>query len=387
MNVHRFIAGRLRFEGRIVTVSVAVSFLVMIIAVSVSSGFRREIRRGLADVAGDIRLTTASMDFLSEDDPLPDNLSWRPALDSIKGIRSVTPVIYRAGIIKNGDRIHGVLFKGVPSSDSLSLQVSIPSRLASILGAREGDKLLTYFVGEKIKARKFTVKEIYHSGLEMDDALIVHASYEDMRRLNGWKEGEMSAMEIALDDRYETPMAIDDKNGEVGTLVLLSSQDGEPAIVASSVVERFPQLFDWLNLIDVNVFLILALMTIVAGFNMISGLLILLFRNISTIGILKAMGMSDKGISSVFLRVSSTLVLKGMAVGNGIAILVCLLQDKTHLLKLDPENYFVAFVPMHINVAAILLADLLSYLVIMGLLQLPCMFISKVDPAKTVRSA
>jgi len=387
MNVNRFIAGRLRFEGKIVTVSIAVSFLVMIISVSVSSGFRREIRRGLADVAGDIRLTTASMDFLSEDDPMPDNLSWRAPLDSIKGIRSLTPVIYRAGIVKNRDRIHGVLFKGVPSSDSLSLQVSIPSRLAEILGTNQGDKLLTYFVGEKVKARKFTVKDIYHSGLEMDDALIVYASYEDMRRLNGWEEGEMSALEISLDDRYETPSAIEDKNGEVGSLVLLSSKDGEPAIVASSVVERFPQLFDWLNLIDVNVFLILALMTIVAGFNMISGLLILLFRNISTIGILKAMGMTDKGISSVFLRVSSSLVLKGMAIGNGIALLLCLLQSWTHLLKLDPENYFISFVPMHVNIPMILLADVLSYLVIMGLLQLPCMFISKVDPAKTVRSA
>lgn len=387
MNVHRFIASRLRFEGKIATVSIAVSFIVMIIAVSVSSGFRREIRRGLADVAGDVRLTTASMDFLTETDPIPGDLSWMPALDSVVGVRSVTPVIYRAGIIKNGDKIHGVIFKGVPSSDSLSLQVSIPSRLASILGTGPGDKLLTYFVGEKVKARKFTVREIYHSGLEMDDALIVYASYEDMRRLNGWEEGEMSAMEVSLYDRYETPSAIEDKSGEIGTLALLSSKDGEPAIVASSVVERFPQLFDWLNLIDVNVLLILTLMTIVAGFNMISGLLILLFRNISTIGILKAMGMTDKGISSVFLRVSSTLVLKGMAVGNAIALLLCLLQSWTHVLKLDPENYFVSYVPMHVNVPMILLADAISYLVIMGLLQLPCMFISKVDPAKTVRSA
>jgi lipoprotein-releasing system permease protein len=126
-------------------------------------------------------------------------------------------------------------------------------------------------------------------------------------------------------------------------------------------------------------------MTVVAGFNMISGLLIMLFENISTIGLLKALGMNDKAISKVFLSSAAVLVLKGMLVGNVIALAFAAVQSWTHLLKLDPANYFVSFVPVKINAGAVFLADIVSFIVIMLLLLIPTMFISKVDPAKTVR--
>ena len=144
-------------------------------------------------------------------------------------------------------------------------------------------------------------------------------------------------------------------------------------------------MFSWLDLIDFNVFFILLLMTVVAGFNMISGLLIMLFENISTIGLLKSVGMKDKAIAKVFLSTSSVLLLKGMAIGNALALLFCLIQDRTHLLKLDPENYFVSFVPVHVDMGTILLADAISFAVILVLLTIPSLFISKVDPADTVR--
>ena len=155
--------------------------------------------------------------------------------------------------------------------------------------------------------------------------------------------------------------------------------------MAVSSVSRYPQLFDWLDLIDFNVLFILILMTIVAGFNMISGLLIMLFENISTIGLLKALGMTDRAISKVFLSSAAVLVLKGMAIGNALGLVFCALQSTTHLLKLDPENYFVSFVPVNIDLGAVLLADVASFVVIMLLLLVPTLFISKVDPAQTVR--
>ena len=132
--------------------------------------------------------------------------------------------------------------------------------------------------------------------------------------------------------------------------------------------------------------MILVLMTIVAGFNMISGLLILLFRNISTIGTLKSMGMTDRAISEVFVRVAANLVLKGMLIGNAIALLLCLVQGTTHFIRLNPDNYFVSFVPVHVNPWLIIGADLASFLVILLFLLLPSLFISRVDPAKTVRA-
>ena len=387
MNASRFIASRLRFKGKIAVISVAVSFLVMIVAVSVSSGFRREIRAGVSSISGDVQLTPNSLNYVNEDDPVSARPSYLPAVESRAGVHSITPVVYRAGIIKQGEEIQGVLFKGVPDrKDTVSLGVSIPSRLSELLGLQVGDKMLTYFVGERIKVRRFVVTEVYPSIIESDESLLVLASIGDLQRLNGWEEDEVSALEVTLDQAYKSPNAIENLSTMIGTVAMLRSTDAEDPTVVTSVIRKYPQLFNWLNLIDFNVLLILALMTVVAGFNMISGLLILLFRHISTIGTLKSMGMTDRDISSVFLRVSSHLVLKGMLIGNALALLFCLVQGTTHLLKLDPANYFVSFVPVSVNLPMILMADAVSYAVIMLLLLIPCLFISKVDPARTVRA-
>jgi lipoprotein-releasing system permease protein len=150
-------------------------------------------------------------------------------------------------------------------------------------------------------------------------------------------------------------------------------------------VSRYPQLFNWLTLIDFNVGIILILMIIVAGFNMISGLLIMLFEHISTIGLLKSIGMTDRAIAKVFLSSSAVVVAKGMAVGNALALLFCLIQDTTHLLRLNPENYYVSHVPVEVNLGAVLTADAIAFVAIMILLLIPCFFISKVDPSQTVR--
>ena len=387
MGAPSFIAGKLRFKGKIAMVSIAISFLIMILAVSVSSGFRREIRSGVASISGDVQLTSADMNYLSEEtsvSAVPPSLG---AIDSVRGVTSIIPVVYRAGIVKKDDVIHGVIFKGVPQQDSLSgLGVSIPSRLSDLLGIKAGDDLQAYFVGERVKVRKFNVKSVYNSLVDADDNLMVFASLEDMQRLNGWDEDEVSALEVMLDDRYRQAALMKAKTDEIGFLALERAGTYDDAFVATSAVDRYPQLFDWLNLIDFNVVAILILMTIVAGFNMISGLLILLFQNISTIGTLKAMGMTDKSIASVFLRVSSNLVLKGMAIGNLLALAFCAIQGSTHLLKLNPDNYFISFVPVSVNIPMIILADIVAYAAIMLLLLIPTLFISKVDPAQTVRT-
>lgn len=386
MDASRFIASRLRFKGKLPMVSIAVSYLVMIIAVSVSSGFRREIRTGVSSISGDIQLTPSTLNFIDENDPISSRPSYLGAIDSLKGVSAVTPAVYRAGIVKTDGDIHGVLFKGVPSRDTARLGVCIPSRLSEMLGLDIGDKMLTYFVGERVKVRKFTVTGVYPSLVDVGQAQIVYTSLHDLQRLNEWDEDEVSALEITLEDEYKAPSRIEMLNDRIGTIALSRSLGWDDCSVATSVMKRYPQLFDWLNLIDFNVMIILVLMTIVAGFNMISGLLIMLFRSISTIGILKSMGMTDRNIAAVFLRVSSNLVLKGMAVGNAVALLFCFVQDKFHLIRLNPENYFVPFVPVSVNLPKIIVADLVSYAVIMLLLLIPCMFISRVDPARTVRS-
>jgi len=240
-------------------------------------------------------------------------------------------------------------------------------------------------VGESVKARQFTVTSVYDALVEADDKLVVYADISDLQRVNGWNASEVSCLEILLEDDMRNESDIESANDRIGTLINAYSSDDEESVIASSSVSSYPQLFDWLSLIDFNVLLILILMTIVAGFNMISGLLIMLFENISTIGLLKSLGMTDGAISKVFLSSSAILVAKGMLAGNALAILFCIIQDTTKVLRLNPENYFVSFVPVKMDFGMILTADILAFVLIMLLLLIPCLFISKVDPADTVR--
>ncbi len=386
MQASRFIARRIRFNGSVAMVPIAISFLVMIMAVSISSGFRHAIRDGIADMTGDIGILPAGQGLSGEERPAVLSAPMLEEIRSFPGIREVRPVAVRSGIVKQGDVIHGVLVKGVPGyGDTVSLGVSIPRRLSEITGLREGDEMLTYFVGEKVKVRKFRVREVVSDGgLALNENLIVKARIEDVRRLCDWEGDACSSYELVLDPSARSrAKAVSD---EIGTRLMFSPEECDQRLMTVTSRNRYPQIFDWLDLLDFNVLFILILMTLVAGFNMISGLLILLFRNISTIGLLKTLGMTDRSIAAVFLRASSSLVLKAMAIGNGVAFLLCLLQSTTHLLKLNPENYVVSFVPVHLDIPMILAADLAAYGAIMLLLLIPSLFISRVDPAQTVKA-
>ena len=164
---------------------------------------------------------------------------------------------------------------------------------------------------------------------------------------------------------------------QLGVCLLNSGTPEEDNLYVTASPRAYPQVFDWLELLDFNVFTILILMTVVAGFNMISGLLILLLRNISTIGTLKTMGMDNKAVGGVFVRVGAGVVLKGMLIGNALALLFCLIQGTTHLIPLDPANYFVSYVPVHVNLPWILAADVLAFLAILAMLWLPALYVSK----------
>lgn len=386
MTTEKFISRRLGFKGKMAIIAIAVSFFVMIVAVAVSGGFRQEIRNGVSSITGDVLLTGSDFNYYSEDTPVSSSPSYLGELEAVRGVESISGAIYRAGIIKAGDDIHGVLFKGVEDFGDSTLLARIPSKLSELLKLQPGDEMLSYFVGEKVKARKFKVEEVYESLVETDESLIVYVPLDDLRRVNGWEEGQVSALEVRLGDEYKSRRAIKEKTSEIGTICLMSATEEEDGMIATASVDKYSQLFDWLDLIDFNVVAILLLMTVVAGFNMISGLLIMLFRNISTIGTLKALGMADKSIAGVFLLVSARIVAMGLAIGNALALLFCLIQGKTHLLKLNPENYFVSFVPVSVDLPLIITADIISFILIMLLLLIPSLFIAKVDPAQTVKA-
>ena len=385
MDASFFIASSLHFKGKVAMVCVAVSFFVMIVAVSISSGFRDELRSNISEISGDVLLSAPDLNIMKETDPVDASDPCLSYVESSDLVSEVVPVVWRAGIVKQGDAMHGVVMKGIPSgvSDSVSLGVSIPRKLAQASGLNVGDRMLTYFIGEDMKVRQFNVVAVHDALVETDDRHVVYASLSDMQRLNGWNPEQVSAVEVHLADGLDSEEDIVAATAEIGFIVNAYREDED--IVATSSVSRYSHLFSWMSLIDFNVGIILLLMTIVAGFNMISGLLILLFENISVIGLLKSLGMNDKAISKVFLAASARLVGMGMAVGNVLALTFCILQDMTHVLKLNPENYYVSFVPVDVDFGMVLMADAVSFVVIMLLLLIPCLFISKVDPAQTVR--
>ena len=384
MQAGGFIARRLRVKEKMAVVAIAISFFVIIIAVAISAGFRREIRGGVSAVTGDILLTGPSADLTGGADPVrtPARLQ---ELAGVRGVERIEPVIYSAGILKIGDDIQGALFKGT-AADTVSMGVRIPSTLATRFGLQAGDDLTAWFVGEKTKVRKWHVLSVYESPMATEAGQLLYVPIGDLRRLHEWAEDESSLLEVAVDPRFRDRAALAERTSELGWRATALAGADEDPLRAVAATERFPQLFDWLDLIDFNVYAILLLMTVVAGFNMISGLLILLFRHVSTIGTLKTLGMGDRAVAGVFLRVGARSAAFGMAAGNALALLFCLVQGTTHWIKLNPENYFVSYVPVHVNLPGILLADAAAFAGILLLLLIPTLFISRVDPARTVKA-
>jgi len=372
-------------------IAIAVSFFIIIVAVAVSAGFRNVIRDGVAAMTGDVRIQPYVSGTGEDPVSMPAQLPSQEKLLALPGVVGIEPIAVRAGIVKNGDIIHGVVVKGIPGQagndvtdgpDRPSLAVSIPHRLSEITGLGIGDDMVTYFVGEKVRVRKFHITAIHRDLVEVDDNLLVYANLADIQRLNGWDEGQVSCLDVTLNEQASRK----ELAGAIGHILATSGHEQEDGLYVTSSEDSYQQIFDWLTLLDFNVLVILVLMTVVAGFNMVSGLLIMLLRNIPTIGTLKTLGMSDGAIGRLFIRIGARAVLKGMLIGNALALLFCLVQGTTHLIPLDPANYFVSWVPVHINLLWVILADAAAFAGILALLWLPSRVVASIDPAKTVKA-
>ena len=363
-------------------IAIAVSFFVIIVAVAVTSGFRHAIREGVAQLTGEIRIAPRSSEEQST--PMPLHLPSEEAILALPGVQALVPAVVRAGIVKQGETVHGVLVKGVPEmpdqvghdeesavmagTDRPSLPVSIPRRLSEITGLGAGDAITIYFVGEKVRVRKFTVTEVHQDLLELDDNLLVYAHLEDLQRLNGWSEDQVSCLDIRVNPDMPREQVEKLALG-VSTLLLDSGHPEEEDLLVSTASASYPQVFDWLTLLDFNVLIIL-----------------MLLRNVSTIGTLKTLGMDNGAIGRLFVTIGAKAVLKGMLVGNALALLFCLIQSTWHLIPLNPAHYFVCWVPVHVNVLWMLAADAIAFLGILALLWLPSRVIARIDPAATVKA-
>jgi len=380
-------------------VSVAISILVMILAVAISDGFKREIKNKATGFSGEILLHSPGVDVTTDQYPVNATPSFMDSLISMGNVSTVTPYAYRTGIIKKEDAIQGVLLKGVDNSfdwsffetslsegqlpetsDTLKVpQLMMSKRLSGMLGFSVGDRVLVYFIDEAVKVRQFVLSGIYDAQLEDLDQSLLVTGLSFVQDVNGWDGNEVSGLEVKLLNHK----FLDRSASEIESLIENAPVD--ESYFVTKVDELFPHLFDWLRLLDFNVLVIMLLMIFVAGFNMISGLLILLFEKTSMIGVLKSLGMRDSAIHKIFLSRAMVLVFWGMIAGNGIAIVLARVQSLYKLIPLDPANYFVDHVPIYMNWGKLLVLNIASVVLIAMLLMIPSLFISKVSPDKTLR--
>jgi len=410
MNLNLFLAnkigskadstGRLSRTGTVISVvSVALSIAVIIVAVAVSNGFRSEIGNKARGFAGDVVLAEPGLEITSESGPVPADLSYRNKLEELPFVERVSPVAYKQGILKTDNEIGGLLLKGVDSTynmefygeflregrlpnlggKSISNEIILSGRVADMLHFKVGDRVVAYFVGEQVRVRSFTLVGIFDAQLEQLDKFLAIGDIRHISRLNGWGNG-VSGFELFLEkEAGEKEMAA------IEDVIFGNQKETDTPLVPTSLQDKYYVLYDWLHLLDLNVFIILALMIAVAGFNMVSGLLIMLFERISQIGLLKSMGMTNRAVAGIFLTKSSMVVLRGMLWGNAIAVLLCLVQKHFGVISLNPDNYFVSSVPIEFSLAWILAMNLIAFAAIMLIMLLPCHFISRIDPASTMR--
>lgn len=408
MSAERFIATKLakggerwsRTSNTIAWISVGLSVAIMIVAIAVVAGFKQEIRSRVTGFMGSVLLVQPGQAPINELYPFQENLSYRERLEKEPDVTSLSGVAWRSGLIKTETDIDGLYFKGVDSLYNLdffrdclvegelpdyhgriSNDILLSRPTAQKLGFNVGDDVVAYFIGDEVKVRKFKLCGLYEAGLEEIDTRMALADRRHVQRLNGWAGDEVSSIEI----RLKPGASIERMTDRVEALIFAYADEDDTALFVTHVKKLYGHLFDWLALLDFNVLMILALMVVVAGFNMISALLIILFEKISTIGLLKALGMTSREVGKVFLLRAWNLVAKGMLWGNVAGIAVCLVQHYTKLIKLDPGSYFVSSVPIHLSIGQLLLLNLSAAALLMLLISLSTRFISRISPDRTMR--
>ena len=323
-------------------------------------------------------------------------------LRKINGVKHVQKFAMTQGILKTEKDFLGVVFKGVDEkydttfihdnllegyiptfSSSASKQKILLSKLmADKLQLHAGESVYAYFIGnDNVRARKFTIAGIYQTNLKKFDEILCFTDLYNAVKINGWKEDQVTGAELTVNNFEE----INQTEETIIALVNRTSDKYHNTYSSATIQESNPQIFSWLDLLDLNVWIILILMICVAGFTMISGLLIIILERTNMIGVMKALGARNKVIRHTFLWFAVFIIGKGMLWGNILGIGIVTLQKLTGLIKLDPATYYVDIVPVEINIPMILLINICTLIVSVFVLIAPSYLISHIHPAKSMR--
>ncbi|MBP6230365.1 MAG: ABC transporter permease [Paludibacteraceae bacterium] len=412
MNVALFIARKLQFGNkdkknapnpsiRIAIIGIALGLAVIIISVAIVTGFKQEIQGKVIGFGSHIQVTSLSNNTTYDTPPIifPDSLIQ--SLKGVEGVKHVQRFSTKPAIIKTDNEFQGIVIKGIDNQfnwdffaknlvagttlqladSTTSNDVIISEALATTLQLKVGDDFLCYFVKDNIRARKFKIKGIYNSHFSDFDKLFVLADMRHIQRLNGWEEEEITGVEILVTDYGK----LDEITESVFRKTANRFEENGNTYYTRSIKQLQPQLFGWLDLLDMNVWVILVLMLTVAGFSMISGLLILILERTNMIGVVKALGGKNWFIRKIFLYQAFFLVGKGMLWGNIVGIGLALIQQQFSLIALDPITYYVSTVPINLNLLYILGLNILCLFFSLLVLLLPSHMIAKIEPSKAIR--
>ncbi len=412
MNTELYIAKRLYSKGSdkkkisrpiisIAIIGIALGLAVMILSVAIVTGFKSQIRDKIIGFGSHIQIVNYDANTSFETTPVNKQQKFYPALDTVEGVKHIQVFAIKAGILKTRENIQGAVLKGVgPDFDwsffkknivrgqafqvndsTTTDQILISQHIANLLKLDTSDYVGMYFVEDPPRMRRFKIAGIYNTGLEELDKQFILGDIKHVQSLNNWESNQVSGFEVLIREFDQIPRMADLIRNNYTYRVF---SDGSKLRVIS-ITEKYPQIFDWLNITDINVWVILILMVAVAGFNMISGLLILILERTNMIGLFKAMGSRNWNIRKIFLYLSSFLIGRGLLWGNVIGIALCLVQQHFGLVHLDPTNYMLHTVPINLKISHILLLNVGSLLITVLMLVVPSYVVARISPVKTIR--
>ena len=412
LNTEFYIARRLlqggsqrKSTGLMVSISIfgiALSVAVMIVAVAITSGFKEEIGRKVTGFAADIQITNLDGNHsLYNMPPIATNQPFMSELKENSEIRHIQQFCIKPGIMRSVGEIQGVILKGVTkdfewdffrnnmvegsvfqlSDSTTSNDIILSKHIAKLLQLNLGDDVIVYFIQNPPRARRLTVTGIYNTGLVELDKKFAVVDMRHIQDLNSWTADQISGFEIFIRDFNRLEQLTYEVYDQAAFRI---SEDGS-SLNVQNIRNLYSQIFDWLSLQNTTVAIILVLMVLVAGFNMISGLLIIILERTSTIGILKALGANNAFIRKIFLYESVFFVGKGLLWGNIIALILCWVQLKFGIITLDQESYFLDKAPISIHFLHLIAINFCAAVSILLMLLLPSVIISKISPETTIK--
>lgn len=413
MNLPLFIARRIQSDQgderkvsrpaiRIATIGVAIGLAVMIVSVCVVLGFKHTIRDKVVGFGSHINVANFMCIQSTEELPVAINDSMMQVLKKAPGVAHVQRYAMKQGILKTDADFLGIMLKGVDNqfdttfianamiegsfpkfgTENSKNQIVVSKMMADKLGIKTGEKIFAYFFDNgNVRTRRFTINGVYETNLTMFDKNIVFADLRTAVKLNGWKDDQVSGAEVTVKDFNQL-----DKTATYYVNMVNRTTDSYGETFSTATIKNLqPAIFSWLDLLDLNVWIILGLMVCVAGFTMISGLLIIILERTSMIGVLKALGATNTTVRHTFLWFAVFIIGRGLLIGNILGLGLVLLQRFTGLVKLDPATYYVTTVPVEINPLYIVLINIATLLICVFVLIAPSYLISHIHPAKSMR--